>query len=113
MAEKYDFWKRMKGRTVNQLLASTKQQYNTKYYNLWMSKYSWNGLDEDMKEQEQNYIMRKLWSDGTVAIRNIKNTDMIALMPYSVVEYNYLDFPETVDLVNERGVSKNVIPAKT
>lgn len=113
MAEKYDFWKRMKGRTVNQLLASTKQQYNNKYYNLWMSKYSWNGLDEDMKEQEQNYIMRKLWSDGTVAIRNIKNTDMIALMPYSVVEYNYLDFPETVDLVNERGVSKNVIPAKT
>lgn len=110
---KYQFWKRMsKSRNLDRLLSSTKQLYTNKYYNLWMSKFKFNGLDEDMKEQEQNYIMRKLWSDGTVAIRNIANTDMIALMPYSVAEYNYLDFPEVINLVNERDASRNVIPAK-
>ena len=115
MAEnKYDFWKRMKklSKNITELLASTKEIYNNKYYNLWMSKFEWNGLDEDNKEQEENYIMRKLWSEGTVAIRRIKNTEMIAIMPYATVEYNYLDFPETVTLVNERGAAKSIIPTK-
>lgn len=114
MANNYDFWKRMKklSKNVSELLAATKDVYNNKYYNLWMSKFEWRGLDEDLKEQEENYIMRKLWSEGTLAIRNIRNTDMIALMPYATVDYNYLDFPETVTLVNERGASKQIIPTK-
>ena len=117
MAEsKSKFWKRRRkiiSKDINKLIALTVDTYNNKYYNLWMSKFEWNGLDEDLKEQEENYIMRKLWYDGTVAIRNIKNTNMIAIAPWELQNYNYLGFPETINLINERGVSKTIIPSKT
>lgn len=117
MAEnKSKFWKRRRkiiSKDINKLIALTVDTYNNKYYNLWMSKFEWNGLDEDLKEQEENYIMRKLWYDGTVAIRNIKNTNMIAIAPWELQNYNYLGFPETINLVNERGASKTIIPSKT
>ena len=116
MAEnKSKFWKRRRkiiSKDINKLIALTVDTYNNKYYNLWMSKFEWNGLDEDLKEQEENYIMRKLWYDGTVAIRNIKNTNMIAIAPWELQNYNYLGFPETINLVNERGASKTIIPSK-
>lgn len=114
MAEnKNKFWKRRRkiiSKNITQLIALTKDTYNNKYYNLWMSKFEWNGLDDDLKEQEENYIMRKLWYEGTVALRNIKNTGMIALAPWELTNYNYLGFPETVTLVNERGVSQKIVP---
>ena len=113
---KSKFWKRRRkiiSKDINKLIALTVDTYNNKYYNLWMSKFEWNGLDEDLKEQEENYIMRKLWYDGTVAIRNIKNTNMIAIAPWELQNYNYLGFPETINLINERGVSKTIIPSKT
>lgn len=114
MAEnKNKFWKRRRkiiSKNITQLIALTTDTYNNKYYNLWMSKFEWDGLDDDLKEQEENYIMRKLWYDGTVALRNIKNTGMIALSPWELTNYNYLGFPETVTLVNERGVSQKIIP---
>ena len=117
MAEnKNKFWKRRRkiiSKDINKLIALTVDTYNNKYYNLWMSKFEWNGLDEDLKEQEENYIMRKLWYDGTVAIRNIKNTNMIAIAPWELQNYNYLGFPETINLINERGASKTIIPSKT
>ena len=117
MAEnKSKFWKRKRkiiSKDINKLIALTVDTYNNKYYNLWMSKFEWNGLDEDLKEQEENYIMRKLWYDGTVAIRNIKNTNMIAIAPWELQNYNYLGFPETINLINERGASKTIIPSKT
>lgn len=114
MAEnKNKFWKRRRkiiSKNITQLIALTTDTYNNKYYNLWMSKFEWNGLDDDLKEQEENYIMRKLWYEGTVALRNIKNTGMIALAPWKLTNYNYLGFPETVTLVNERGVSQKIVP---
>lgn len=114
MAEnKNKFWKRRRkiiSKNIQELISATQVRYENKYYNLWMSKFRWNGLDDDNKEQEQNYIMRKLWSEGTLAIRNIKNTDLIAIMPYATETYNYLDFPETVTLVNERNASPKIIP---
>lgn len=113
MAEnKNKYWKRRKiiSKNINELISKTQDIYNNKYYNLWMSKFEWKGLDDDLKEQEENYIMRKLWYEGTVAVRNIKNTGMIALAPYELTDYNYLGFPETVTLVNERGVSQKIIP---
>lgn len=113
MAEnKNKYWKRRKiiSKNINLLISRTRDIYNNKYYNLWMSKFEWNGLDDDLKEQEENYIMRKLWYEGTVAVRNIKNTGMIALAPYELTDYNYLGFPETVTLTNERGTSQKIIP---
>ena len=113
MANKYQFWKRFKGQPnyIQELLNEVSSHYTDKYYNIWMSKFKWTGLDEETKEQQENYIMRKLWSDGSLAIRNIANTDLIALMPFATISYNYLDFPETVNLINKRGVSEVIIPS--
>ena len=110
---KYQFWKRFKGQPnyIQELLQDVSNNYTDKYYNIWMSKFKWTGLDEETKEQQENYIMRKLWSDGSLAIRNIANTNLIALMPFATISYNYLDFPETVNLINKRGVSEVIIPS--
>ena len=110
---KYQFWKRFKGQPnyIQELLQEVSNNYTDKYYNIWMSKFKWTGLDEESKEQQENYIMRKLWSDGSLAIRNIANTNLIALMPFATISYNYLDFPETVNLINKRGVSEVIIPS--
>ena len=110
---KYQFWKRFKGQPnyIQELLQEVSNNYTDKYYNIWMSKFKWTGLDEEAKEQQENYIMRKLWSDGSLAIRNIANTNLIALMPFATISYNYLDFPETVNLINKRGVSEVIIPS--
>ena len=110
---KYQFWKRFKGQPnyIQELLNEVSNNYTDKYYNIWMSKFKWTGLDEESKEQQENYIMRKLWSDGSLAIRNIANTNLIALMPFATISYNYLDFPETVNLINKRGVSEVIIPS--
>ena len=110
---KYDFCKRYKGcgAEVKMFINQVAQNLKNKYYNVWMSKFKWSGLDEEIKEQEQNYIMRHFWSEGTVALRNIKGLNLIAMCPWNTETYNYLDFPEKIVLVNKRGVSKTIIPS--
>ena len=110
---KYDFCKRYKGcgSEVKMFINQVAQNLKNKYYNVWMSKFKWSGLDEEIKEQEQNYIMRHFWSEGTVALRNIKGLNLIAMCPWNTETYNYLDFPEKIVLVNKRGVSKTIIPS--
>lgn len=110
---KYDFCRRYRdcGVEVKAFVNQVAQNLKNKYYNVWMSKFKWSGLDEEIKEQQENYIMRKLWSLGTVALRNIKHTGLLAMCPWSVEDYNYLDFPETVILTNTRGVARSIIPS--
>ena len=105
---KYKFFKRYG--SVNDLRDKLFHQRFNRYYNIWMSKLKWSGLDEENEEQEENYIMRKGWSDGKIAIRQIKNTDLLAFTPFVAATYNMYDFPETVNLVNERSVSTALIP---
>ena len=54
--------------------------------------------------------MRKLWSEGTVALRNIENTDMIAAAGYATNQFNIFDFPEVITLVKNRDASDKIIP---
>ena len=110
---KYDFCKRYRGcgSEVKAFINQVAQNLKNKYYNVWMSKFKWSGLDEEIKEQEQNYIMRHFWSEGTVALRNIKGVNLRAMCPWNTETYNYLDFPEKIVLVNKRGVSKTIIPS--
>lgn len=110
---KYDFCKRYKGcgTEVKAFINQVAQNLKNKYYNVWMSKFKWSGLDEEIKEQQQNYIMRHFWSEGTVALRNIKGVNLLAMCPWNTETYNYLDFPEKIVLVNKRGVSKTIIPS--
>ena len=88
-----------------------KQNYINKIYNIWMSKFKWSGLDEEIKDQQENFIMRKFWSDGTLAARKVKNLDIMAYMPYGGMEIDMYDFPSKVTLVNLRGVSENIVPS--
>ena len=64
-----------------------------------------------MAAQEENFIMRKFWSDGTVVARPIKNTDLMVFAPWTLQDLNYYDLPETVMMVNLHGVSSNIIPS--
>lgn len=74
--------------------------YMNKYFNLFMNAYKWNGLDY----QQRDYVMRKMWSNGTIAAFNIKNIDELGFAPYSPFTWNMYDYPEEVTLINERGV---------
>lgn len=103
---KYRFFKQ----NINDLKQQLFTQRFNRYYNIWMSKLKWSGLDEENKEQEENYIMRKGWSDGQIAIRKIKNTDLLAFTPFTANTWNMYDFPETVMLINERSVPTSLIP---
>ena len=110
MSKKYEFWKRQFN--VADIQNSLKQVYVAKYYNIWMSKFEWGGLDEDVKEQQENFIMRKFWSDGTVAVRKIDNLDMLVFAPYAAFKFNLYDFPEEVTLVNLRNAPRALIPVE-
>lgn len=112
---KYQFFKRASEGDVNnsgvlELESRIRQNYLNKYYNIWMSKFKWSGLDEEVKDRQENFIMRKFWSDGTVAARLIDNTDLLAFMPYAGATYDLYDFPSTVVLVNLRGVATSIVP---
>lgn len=76
-----------------------------------MSKFEWSGLDEENAAQQENFIMRKAWSDGLIACRRINNTDNLAFTTWTTQTLNMYDFPETVMLINLRGVSQAIIPA--
>ena len=117
---KYNFWKGNPqygvsggSESVALLESELRQNYINKYYNLWLSKFEWDGLDEENSSQQKDYIMRKFWSQGSVACRPIENTDLLAFCPWAAVTYNLYDYPETISLVNTRGVSERIIPSTT
>ena len=95
---------------VLELEQKCRQNYINKFYNIWMSKFKWSGLDAEIKDQQENFIMRKFWSDGTVAGRKVPGLDVMAYMPYAGMEYDMYDFPSKVTLVNLRGVSQVLVP---
>lgn len=85
------------------------QYYRNKYFNLWMTRYKWGGLDN----QQSNYIMRKFWSpEGTVSGFRIEGTEglegmpdvVLGFAPYAPSRWNIYDFPIFANLINKRGV---------
>lgn len=85
--------------------------YNQKFFNKWMGKYRFIGLNY----QQQHYIMKKFWSDGTVACSRpvgIPNNlgidlkeDSIIFTPWVMQDvYNIYDFPTKAMPINTRGV---------
>jgi len=92
--------------------------YTEKFFNKWMSKYEFIGLNY----QQKNYLMRKLWSDGSVACSNIKSAskELAGLMDNGAIDmgeneliftpwaparrFNIYDYPTHVRLINTRGV---------
>ena len=92
--------------------------YLEKFFNKWMNKYDFVGLNY----QQKHYIMKKFWSVGTIAVSSIKSADesLAGLMIDKAIDmkedsiiftpwasggkYNIYDFPTGVSLINNRGV---------
>ena len=92
--------------------------YTEKFFNKWMNKYKFKGLNY----QQQHYIMKKLWCEGSVAASSITsaNKELAGLISNGVVEmgeneliftpwapdrrFNIYDYPTRARLINTRGV---------
>lgn len=76
-----------------------------KYYNLFMNRFSINITNE-----AKDYLLRRLWANGTVAAFKLKsvdeddNPDYLVFTDYAPCEYNIYDYPTKVTLINKRGV---------
>lgn len=94
--------------------------YTEKFFNKWMSKYEFEGLDY----QQRHYIMKKFWSLGTICASRIGakvDGDIMAeMMDGGLIDmgsasivftdwttngtYNIYDYPTGVRLINKRNV---------
>lgn len=92
--------------------------YTEKFFNKWMNKYEFIGLNY----QQKNYFMKKLWAVGSVAVSSIKsaNKELAGLMESGEVDmkeneiiltpwapskrFNIYDWPTHARLINTRGV---------
>lgn len=112
---KYQFFKSHGEEDVGQigvldLELKVRQVLMNKFYNIWMSKFEWTGLDPEVEWQQENFIMRKLWADGTVSCRYMKNVDTLVFTPYAGFEYDLYDFPSKVTLINLRSAPISMVP---
>lgn len=107
---KYRFFKGNAEESVADLRARIKQNYINKTFNLWMSKFKWEGLDDSISHEQENFIMRKFWSDGTIAARMEPKTGVMVFTPYAGFKYNLYDFPSEVNLVNLRSAPLQLVP---
>lgn len=93
--------------------------YMEKFFNKWMNKYEFINLNY----QQKHFIMKKFWSQGTIACSKIASADkgLAGLMADGFIDmaentiiftpwafdnrYNIYDFPTHIRLINERGVA--------
>ena len=91
--------------------------YLEKYFNLFMGAYRFKGISEE----QQHYILKKLFFDGKISAFIVEGTKlgidevpstyneypngMIAFVPFAPCEYNIMDFPVRVNLVQVRGAT--------
>lgn len=93
-----------------------KQHYVEKFFNKWMNKFTFDGLDY----QQIRYMMKRFWmeSGGSCAFYKLPYTEVeehpqgvLIITPFSPAGlYNIYDFPTQCLLVNTRGVK--FIPSK-
>lgn len=82
--------------------------YANKFYNLFMNKFKFEGIDY----QQQDFIMKRFWADGTIACYKIPDTEgssdfpngLLAFTPYAPNEWNLYDYPIYLNLINLKGV---------
>lgn len=81
--------------------ASLRQAYIDKYFNLFMN----NLKIEDTDYQEENFIKRRFWSDGTIAIFKIGAIGKKVFVDYAISQYNIYDYGVFATPINRKGVS--------
>lgn len=101
-----------KRQSTAQIREAFKNHYINKFFNIWMNKFKFEGLNY----QQIDYIMRKFWSEGTIActrpvgIPNNLGIDMkedsIIFTPWVMNGlYNIYDFPTEARCINTRAVN--------
>lgn len=97
----------IKDRNVLLIRQNLKTLYDNKYYNLFLTKYKF----KELSKEENEYLLRKLWTDGTIAIfKDDLIADKIFFAPYATNEWNMYDAPAKITLINVKNSS--VIPSK-
>ena len=84
---------------IKKLRNQIKRSYDNKYYNLFLNTFKFEPED-NISEEEKKFLLKQLWCDGTIAITKNQFVDMLVYTPYSVMDYNLYEYPETVRLVN-------------
>lgn len=86
-------------RSVNETYQEIVHMLNNKYYNIFRSNFKTTGLSY----REEQFIMNKLWNNGTIAAFKIKHTDKLGFCNWARVTWDMYGEPETVQLINEYG----------
>lgn len=80
-----------------QLYNKAVNHYRNKYYNLFLAQFKWNGLNYRQKD----FIMRKFWDEGTVAVIKDKFVDEPIFAQWILERKDMLyGVPDAVRLVN-------------
>lgn len=82
-----------------ELEMQTKHVLMNKFYNLFMNSVELEGLTHE----EEDYVLKKLWSTGTISAFDMTNVGVV-FAPYSVVNYGLYDTPVDINFINERNV---------
>lgn len=103
----------MSKKSVSSIITNIKNKnrffYLEKYFNLFMNKYQIEGCDY----QEENYILRRMWADGSLWAFKLKETvgsdmkpaGLNVFTPYAVSMFNIYDYPIYVNCENVRGAT--------
>ena len=83
--------------------------YMNKYFSLYMNNYKFEG---DISYQQVDFILRKLWLNGSIAGFKLKDSEGASKHPQGLLVFttfcpngwNIYDFPISVNLINPRGV---------
>lgn len=77
------------------------QSYIDKYFNLYMN----NLKIKDTDYQQENFMKRRFWSDGTIACFRINEVDEKVFVDYAISLYNIYDYGVYAQPINRKGVS--------
>ena len=78
---------------------TTRHILMNKFYNLYMDAIELQGLTHE----EEDFVLRKLWNEGTISAFNMDNVGVI-YSPYAVQTYGLYDVPVKLNFINERNV---------
>lgn len=81
------------------LESQTKNILMNKFYNIYMNSVEFKGLTHE----EEDFILRKLWSEGTISAFSMDNIGVV-FSPYTVNMWGLYDVPTYLQFINERNV---------
>lgn len=83
----------------NKLQWNYKHTLMNKYYNMFLSNYRIEGLEHE----DEDYLLKKLWSTGTIAAFDLKNVG-VTFAPYAPASFGRYGVPASINIVNEWNV---------